>query len=67
MDDGEAHFQDRQDSTRQNRGEGQTLPLRQMPEAKPETGQDPSPLDLPQMLPPEAISGSGAGEDHNES
>jgi hypothetical protein len=49
MDDGEEHSQDWKADTPENRREGQTLPLRQVPEAKPEAGQDAGPLVLPQL------------------
>ena len=59
MDDREEHSQDRQEITAQNRREGQALPLRQVPEAKPEARQDAGPVVLPQMLQPEYGSGIG--------
>ena len=49
MDDGEEHSQDRQADPPENRREGQTLPLRQVSQAKPEAHQDAGPLVLPQL------------------
>ena len=60
MDDGEEHAQDWKADTPENRREGQTLPLRQVPEAKPEACQDAGPLVLPQLLP----SRCGSGVEH---
>jgi hypothetical protein len=40
MDDGEEHSQDWKADTPENRREGQTLPLRQVPKAQPEARQD---------------------------
>jgi hypothetical protein len=59
VDDGKEPFQDRQEDTPENHGKGQTLPLRQVPEAKPEARQDAGPVVLPQMLQPEYGSGIG--------
>ena len=50
MDKGEEHAQDWKADTPENSREGQTLPLRQVPEAEPEACQDTSPLVLPQLL-----------------
>ena len=50
MDNGEVHSQDRQEITAQNRREGQTLPLRQVPQTKPETCNNARPLVLPELL-----------------
>jgi hypothetical protein len=36
--DGEEHIQIRKERSSENRREGQTLPLRQVPQTKPETG-----------------------------
>ena len=49
MDNGEEHSQDWKADTPENRREGQTLPLRQVPQAKPEACQDAGPLVLPQL------------------
>jgi hypothetical protein len=48
--DGEEHFQDRQADSPENRREGQTLPLRQVPQTKPETCQNSRFLVLPELL-----------------
>ena len=48
--DGEEHSQDRQADPSENRREGQTLPLRQVPESRPETCEDSRPLVLPELL-----------------
>jgi len=53
MDNGEELSQDRQADTPENRREGQTLSLRQVPQAQPEAGQDAGPLVLPQLPNPE--------------
>jgi hypothetical protein len=50
MDNGEKRSQDRKADTPENRREGQTLPLRQVPEAESEACQDAGPLVLP-LLP----------------
>src|SRR5207247_111672 len=47
--DGEEHSQDRKESPPENRRQGQALPVRQVPQEKPETYQDPRPLVLPQL------------------
>ena len=47
MDDGEEHAQNWQADTPEDRREGQTLPLRQVPQAQPEACQDAGPLVLP--------------------
>ena len=57
MNNGEEHSQDRQEVTAQNRREGQAIPLRQVPQAKPETRQDTGTLVLPQL--PERKRASG--------
>ena len=48
--DGEEHLQERKANPTENRREGQTLPLRQVPQTKPETCENPSPLVLPELL-----------------
>jgi hypothetical protein len=47
--DAEEHSQDRQEVTPEDRREGQTLPLRQVPEEKPETCNNSRPLVLPEL------------------
>jgi hypothetical protein len=49
MDNGEKRSQDRKADTPENRREGQTLPLRQVPQAQPKAGQHAGPLVLPQL------------------
>jgi hypothetical protein len=49
MDDGEEHSQDWKADTPENRREGQTLPLRQVPQAQREACQHAGPLVLPQL------------------
>ncbi len=61
MDDGEEPSQDRQEDTPKNRREGQTLPLRQVPQAQPEACQDVCPLVLPQLLQARGRSGFRPG------
>ena len=49
--DGEEELsQDRQENTPENRREGQTLPLRHVPQEKSEAGESPSPLVLPDLF-----------------
>lgn len=47
--DGEEHSQDRQENPLENRRQGQTLPLRHVPEEKPETREDTCAVVLPQL------------------
>jgi hypothetical protein len=54
MDDGEEHSQDWKADTPENRREGQTLPLRQVPQAKPEACQDAGPWYCPNCQKQEA-------------
>ena len=49
MDDGEGPSQDWKAEPPENRREGQTLSLRQVPQTKPETCQDARPLVLPEL------------------
>ena len=48
--DGEEHSQDRQENLTENRRERQTLPLRQVPQEKPETCKNTCPLVLLKLL-----------------
>ena len=60
--DGEELSQDRKKGAPENCREGQTLLLRQVPQKKPETCQDPGPVVLSEMLEPKrTISGFGNG------
>jgi hypothetical protein len=51
--DGEELSQDRQEVPPEDHGEGQTLPLRHVQEAKPETRQDSGSLVLPDLREPD--------------
>jgi hypothetical protein len=48
--DDEEHSQDRKAGASEDRSEGQTLPLRQVPQTKPETCNNARPLVLPELL-----------------
>ena len=50
MNDGEEHFQKRKEGLTENCREGQTLPLRQVPQAKPEAGKDARSVVLLELL-----------------
>src|SRR5882724_11650906 len=50
--DGEEHTQDGKEGTPENRREGQTLPLRRVPQEKPTACQDSRPLVLPELPEP---------------
>jgi hypothetical protein len=56
MADGEELSQDWKADTPENRHEGQTLPLRQVPEAKPEACQDAGPVNNPADQSPKGFS-----------
>ena len=47
MDNSEEHSQDRKESAPENRRQGPALPVRQVPQEKSETCQEPRPLVLP--------------------
>jgi len=50
ISNGAEHSQDRQEVPPENSGEGQALSLRHVPEAKPEAGEDPGSVVLPDLF-----------------
>ena len=52
--DGEEHFQKRKEGSPEDRREGQTLSLRQVPEEKSEARQNTGSLVLPELLEPKS-------------
>jgi hypothetical protein len=48
-DDGQEYSQNRKESTPEDSRQGQTLPLRQVPQAKPETCENPGTMVLPKL------------------